>query len=68
MNASEKFTVRARKGDVSMIESSLGYYEIWSVDGSLGDPQRFLSWDDAVEAYEYALAGERILPSPSILT
>lgn len=57
----ETFKVRARKGDISMIESSLGYFEVWAVDGSLGEPQRFTTWDDAVEAYEYALVGHRVL-------
>jgi hypothetical protein len=56
--------VRARKGAVSMIETSSDgavHYEVWAVDGSLGDPQVFATWDDAVEAYEYGLVGERVL-------
>lgn len=57
---SETFAVRARKGVVSFIESSLGYLEVWAVDGSLGEPQRFSSWDDAVEAFEYALVGYNV--------
>lgn len=59
MSAAERFIVRGRKGPASMIESSLGYFEVWAVDGSLGEPQRFTAWDDAVEAYEYATLGHR---------
>jgi hypothetical protein len=57
----ETFKVWGRRGAVSMVESSFGYFEVWAVDGSLGEPQRFMSWDDAVEAYEYACVGERVL-------
>ena len=56
MSAGEAFKVRARKGDVSLAESSFGYWEVWSVDGSKGDPVRFHTWDDAVEGFEYACA------------
>lgn len=57
---SETFRVRARKGAVSMVESSLGYFEVWAVDGSQGEPRRFHAWDEAVEAYEYAVAEARV--------
>jgi hypothetical protein len=60
---SETFKVRARKGDVSFVESSLGYFEVWAVDGSQGEPKRFHTWDEAVEAFEYAVA-ESKAPAP----
>ncbi len=59
MSASETFKVRARKGAVSMVESSFDYFEVWAVDGSQGEPQRFSTWDEAVEAYEYAIVARR---------
>lgn len=56
----ETFRVRGRKGVVSLVESSYGYYEVWATDGSLGDPQRYWGWDDAVEAFEYGCVGRRL--------
>ena len=54
--SSETFKVRGRRGAVSLTESSLGYFEVWAVDGSQGEPTHCTTWDDAVEAFEIACA------------